>query len=740
MPSVPDILYSELATVLSEAALKRFLQLGFLEEIEIDGFAGGGGTSTGLEGALGRSPAVAINHDKIALAMHEVNHPETEHIQSEIWEVHPRKATRGRPVGLGWFSPDCKHFSKAKGGKPVEKKIRGLAWVVVHWANVVAPRIIIVENVEEFQTWGPLGADNKPCPIQKGHTFKRWIGELERLGYVVEWRELRACDYGAPTIRKRLFLIARRDGEPIIWPMPTHGDPKSDAVKSGRLKPWRTAAEIIDWSLPCPSIFDTAEEIMEKYGLRAVRPLQPATMARIAKGVKRYVLDAAKPFIVNLTHHGEGQAQAVDDPLATVTAAHRGEKAVVTPFVTGVGGRMAQTEPRAADQPAQTLTAKADSVLVAPYLARTAHGDVDKNGKKRGQGTHSLQDPHGTVLASPDHALITPFISAAQQGGSVRPVDDPLHTVTASNKDQNQIIVPTLIQTGYGERAGQEPRVPGLDKPLGTAVAGGVKHGLIAPHLTKFRANSVGSGMDEPAPTVTANSFIKRAGGAAPIGLVAPHLMTMRNAQKPFNEANKPTHTITSGGAHMHLVAAFMAQHNYLEPGHDAREPVSTIVGKGSTQAVVSAGLTVLKGSDRRDSEIDAPAPTATAQGGHIAETRAFLTKYYGVDQDPRLEEPLHTATAKDRFGLCTVDIEGETYVITDIGMRMLTPRELFRAQGFPDSYIIDRKPDGSPITKTEQVSKCGNSVCPPMAAALVKANYAPRDLKPAPQFMEAAE
>jgi DNA (cytosine-5)-methyltransferase 1 len=574
-----------------------------LSEIIVDSFAGGGGASTGIELALGRSPDIAINHDAVALAMHEVNHPGTQHLTADIWSVDPREACGGRPVGLLWASPDCKHFSKAKGGKPVEKNIRSLAWVVVHWANTVAPRVIILENVEEFSTWGPLGHDGRPCPLQKGVTFKRWIGELERLGYKVEWRELRACDYGAPTIRKRLFLIARRDGAPIVWPKPTHGDPKSDAVKQDLLKPWRTAAEIIDWSLPCPSIFDTSEEIMAKHGLRAVRPLQAATMARIAKGVKRYVLDAAKPFIVNLTHHGAGQTQATDDPLATVTAAHRGEKAVVTPFVTGVGGRMGQTEPRGIDQPMQTMTAKADSVVVTPFTVRTDHSSAVR------AGVHDIRDPARTV-------------------------------------------------TGNG----------------GLAV-------------------------------------------------VAPHLMTMRNAEKPFNEADKPAHTITSGGAHMHLVAAFLAQHNLGVVGHSMEEPVSTVTQTGSHQNLVAANLLRQFGTGV-GSSLDEPARTVMADGaGKTQLSAAFLQKYYGADQDPQLEESLHTVTTKDRFGLVTVNINGDPYVITDIGMRMLRPRELFRAQGFPDTYIIDRKPDGSPITKTDQVSKCGNSVCPPMAEALVAAN-----------------
>jgi DNA (cytosine-5)-methyltransferase 1 len=661
-----------------------------LQEIIVDSFAGGGGASTGIELALGRSPDIAINHDAVALAMHEVNHPRTLHLTSDVWSVDPVEACGGRPVGLLWASPDCKHFSKAKGGKPVDKNIRGLAWVVVHWANVVQPRVIILENVEEFSTWGPLGADGKPCPLQKGQTFERWVSEMKGLGYAVAWRELRACDYGAPTIRKRLFLIARRDGAPIMWPEPTHGDPKSDTVKSGKLKPWRTAAEIIDWSLPCPSIFDTSAEIMAKYGLRAVRPLQQATMARIAKGVKRYVLDAAKPFIVNLTHHGAGQMQDPEGPLATVTAAHRGEKAVVTPFA-----------------------------------VRTDHSSAIR------AGVHNLQDPARTVTSSGGIAVVAPFVSAAQQGGSVRDAADPLHTVTASAKDQNQIIVPTLIQTGYGEREGQEPRVPGLDKPLGTAVAGGIKHALVAPHLTKFHGGQVGASLEDPVPTVTSNSYLKRPGGAAPIGIVAPHLMTMRNAQKPFNEADKPAHTITSGGAHMHLVATFLAQHNIdgrTKEGHAGRPadaPVSTVMHSGSHQGIVAANLSHQYGSATNGAQGDPAVPlkTVTAGGGHHAVVASFLQKYYGSDQDPQLEESLHTVTTKDRFGLVTVNINGEPYVITDIGMRMLTPRELFRAQGFPDDYVIDRRIDGSPITKTDQVSKCGNSVCPPIACALVAAN-----------------
>lgn len=608
-----------------------------VRELIVDSFAGGGGASTGIERALGVSPDIAINHDAIALAMHQINHPKTLHLPHNIWKVDPTAVCKGQPVGLLWASPDCKHFSKAKGGKPVEKSIRDLAWVVVQWAKQVSPRVIMVENVEEFKTWGPLGIDNKPCPERKGQEFNRWIGELKRLGYKVDWRELRACDYGAPTIRKRLFLIARRDGLPIIWPKPTHGDPKLDAVKSGKLPPWRTAAEIIDWSLPCYSIFLTPEEAKP---YRVKRPLAPATMARIAKGVKRYVIDAAEPF-----------------------------------------------------------------------LARTAHGEQDKNGKKRGRGDHSLQEPFSTVLASPDHSLIVPHL----------------------NTNRN-------AQKPFNE----------ANKPTHVITAGGAHLNLIVAHLTKLRKGNGGVGMDKPAPTVTANSFIDRPGGAAPIGLVAASLSTYYGkgdgGEVRGSAAGEPLRTQTTENRHA-LVAAFLAQYNNHSgtnphAGRDLKEPASSITTEGPHQAVVAAEIVNLKGSDRRGSNPEAPAPTQTADGNHIAATAAFLTKQYGDGgQHQEADDPLHTATTKARFAAVSVSIRGEPYYIADIGMRMLTPRELFRAQGFPDSYIIDRGllvgadiPFGEAvpeiaITKTDQVSKCGNSVCPPMAEALVKANFEPLEV-----------
>lgn len=559
-----------------------------MRELIIDSFAGGGGASTGIAMALGHGPDYAINHDAEALAMHAANHPETEHLSKNIWQVDPMEVVGRRPVGLAWFSPDCKHFSKAKGGRPVKREIRDLAWTVVLWAKRARPRIILLENVEEFRDWGPLveREDGKwmPCPDRRGETFNRWVSELRRLGYKVEWRELRACDYGAPTIRKRLFLIARRDGRPIVWPKPTHGAPTDPDVIACRKLPWRTAAEIIDWSLPCHSIFLTREEA------RAVgvnRPLAEATMTRIAKGVQRYVLDAAEPFLIPVTHHGDTRVYSAGDPVRTITAAQRGEQA------------------------------------------------------------------------------------------------------------------------------------------------------LIAPSLTKFRPGSVGVSMSEPCPTVTANSFHKRPGGAVPIGLVAAH-MQRQFGNSVGHAPEDPCGTITAGGGGKSaLVAAFMAQHNLGVVGHDAREPVSTLTQTGSHQQVVSAGLLHMKGSDRRSSGIEEPARTVTAGGWHQAEVRAFLMKYYGTGgQQQDCADPLHTASTKARFGLVTV--HGEPYEIVDIGMRMLSTRELFRAQGFPDSYIIDRgilqSGDEIRLTKTAAIRMCGNSVCPPLAEALVRANYAPQERARVPQ------
>lgn len=676
----------------------------------IDSFAGGGGASTGIELALGRSPDCAINHSADALAMHEVNHPDTIHMDSNIWDVAPIQVTKGRHVGLFWASPDCKHFSKAKGGKPLDRNIRDLAWVVVRWAEEAKPDVIILENVEEFRTWGPLYDDGKPIIELRGHTFTEWVRRLKRAGYKVQWRELRACDYGAPTIRKRFFMIARRDGLPIVWPKPTHGDPKKPdsarLIRAGKMQPWRTAAEIIDWSIPCPSIFETSAEIMEKYGVRAIRPLADATHRRIARGVVRYVMEAAKPFIVKFQSGATGHP--INEPLATVTA---------NSYVKRPGGA-------------------APLGIVVPSRATLNHGGGEDHAPR------GLDQLFRAVTASRDaHALFAPVITAAQHGGSVRAADEPIHTIAASQKDQNAVIAATMIQSGYGEREGQAPRALDIERPIGTQVGGAAKHAVIAAHLSRFTQNGVGSAADEPVDTVMA--------GAPKFGVVAAFLAQHNNDSRrhggvnPGRAAEEPLATITTAGAQQAVVAAHLMRQFGESVGHDMEEPAHTDTAGVNKSAVIAANLTQFYGSNATASggDLDDPLRTVTTSGdrdgGHAGLVSSFLTKYYGEGlPNQAIDEPVHTVTTKPRHGVVTVDIDGLTYAIADIGMRMLTPRERFRAQGFPDSYVIDRRPDGTRLSATVQGSCCGNSVPPPVARALVAANCAHLAI----QTLEAAE
>jgi DNA (cytosine-5)-methyltransferase 1 len=460
----------------------------------IDNFAGGGGASTGIELGLGRPVDIAVNHDPEAVAMHDINHPHTRHFCESVWDIDPRVIVDGRPVDLAWFSPDCKHFSKAKGGQPVKKEIRGLAWVAIRYAATVKPKVIMLENVEEFVTWGPITAEGRPCPKNKGRTFTSFVNALKRNDYQVEWKELRACDYGAATIRKRLFMICRRDGLPITWPAPTHGDPASPAVKSGQLKPWRTAGDIIDWSIPCPSIFDRKKPLAEK------------TQIRISRGLKRFV-DCQTPYIVNRQAH---------------------------------------------------------------FITEHANGSSQRN----------------------------------------MPLGQPLRTICAEVKGGHFALVTAFLAKHYGGNY----TGPGssMTAPLSTVTT--VDHNaLVTAHIQRDFGNSIGHAADEP------------------------------------------LHTITAGG------------------------------------------------------------------GGKSALVQAFLIKYYGTGDGQTLDDPLHTITTVDRMGL--VMVRGEPWRIVDIGMRMLQPHELFAAQGFPADYIHDRLADGTRLSKKAQVRMVGNSVCPPVAAALVAAN-----------------
>jgi DNA (cytosine-5)-methyltransferase 1 len=579
----------------------------------IDNFAGGGGASTGIEAALGRAVDYAINHDEQAIRMHEVNHPGTIHIRNNIWQIDPKDVTQGRPVDLAWFSPDCKHFSKAKGGKPREKSIRDLAWVVVLWAKRVKPALILLENVEEFRTWGPLCAEGKPIPERKGETFDQWCRELRKLGYKVEFRELRACDYGAPTIRKRFFMVARCDGKPIRWPEPTHGKPDSAEVLAGKRLPWRTAAEIIDWSIPCPSIFERKKPLAEK------------TLRRIAHGIMKFVVNNPSPFIVDTAFKNTRASRVFD-----------------------------------IEDPTRTQTSQASQALVLPHITKFRNGAIGHDaGEPLATVTANsfIKRPGGSAPLGLVEASIAPFVTYAQQGGANRSVEDPHHTICANSKDQNCVAAAHLVHVGNGERAGQAPRAMDVEKPLGTVVAGGIKHHVAVAQL------------------------------------VAAHV----------EQAN--------GGPNNANLA-----------GRAADDPLSTVATTGSQQRLVTSNLVKLR-NNCTGQAVDEPMHTITT-GGHMAEVRAFLVKYYGNEQDGHgLESPLGTVTVNDRFGLVTVTIAGEEYVIVDIGMRMLSPRELFNAQGFPPDYIIDRDSSGKPITKTAQVAKCGNSVCPPLSRALAGAN-----------------
>ena len=467
-------------------------------ELIVDSFAGGGGASTGIEIATGVSPDIAINHDPEAIRMHKANHPYAEHYCEDVWQVDPVAACKGHSVGLAWFSPDCKHFSKAKGGKPKDKNIRGLAWVACRWAGLVRPRVIMLENVEEFRTWGPLNRTHHPIKAKQGVTFRKFVQQLTDLGYNVEFRELVAADYGTPTMRKRFFMIARCDGEPIVWPEPTHGPADSAEVKQGLLKPYVGAYTQLNFSLPCPSIFDTSEKIKEKYGIRAVRPLAKKTMDRIGRGIKKFILDNPEPFLIQCNHGGERKPGDIRQPMPTITGKH------------GFG-------------------------IVAPILIQY-HSETTKD-EVRGQG-----------------------------------IEAPIMTVDGSNR-----------------------------------------YGLV--------------------------------------------------------------------------VSSFISKFYKSGTGQDIRDPLHTI----------------------------------TAGDGHFGEVRAFLTKYYGSGTGQSVTDPLDTVTAQDRFGLVT--IYGIEYQIVDIGLRMLEPKELYGCQGFPEDYIIDHDYTGKTYPRSEQVRRCGNAVCPPLPAALVKAN-----------------
>lgn len=593
-----------------------------MKELFVDNFAGGGGASTGIEMAIGRSVDIAINHDPDAIAMHKANHPASKHYCEDVWQVDPVEACAGNPVALAWFSPDCKHFSRAKGGKPVDKNIRGLAWVAIKWAYTVRPKVLMLENVPEIQTWGPLGKDGKPIKERAGETFMGFILALtggipawhpayqemcdalsieptsemaqklqKGLGYKVQHRTLKSCDYGAPTTRTRFYLIARCDGRPIVWAEPTHAPKDSEAVKQGLKLPYHTAAECIDWSIPAQSIFERK------------KPLAENTMRRIARGIQKFVIDNPEPFIVTVNHSGEGfRGQSTDEPLGTITA---------------------------------------------------------KNG----------------------YGVVTPTIMCNNTNNVGASVETPLPTVTTGNR--NYLVAPSIVPIGYGECEGQAPRVNKVDEPLGTVVTSG-KHYLVAPTLIQYHSETAkdevrGQELTEPLMTQdTSNRY----------ALSVAHIM--KNYGGGYNGA-----------------------------GSAADAPLDTVTAKDHNSLVTAHIMTMRNNMDGQP--IDEPLTTISCSGAHHAEVQAFLVKYFSTGAAKSVNEPLDTVTTKDRFALVT--IHGEEYIITDIKMRMLQPRELFNAQGFPSDYIIDHDADGHPYVKSKQVARCGNAVTPQVPAALVRAN-----------------
>ena len=581
-------------------------QIDIFDEIIVDNFAGGGGASTGIELAAGRPVAIAINHDPDAILLHKTNHPYTEHLQASVWDVDPREVCKGRPVGLAWFSPDCKHFSKAKGAALRDRKIRGLAWIVLRWAGTVRPRVIMLENVEEFQTWGPV-RKGKPVKKHAGETFRKFISQLEDLGYVVEYRELVAADYGAPTTRKRFALIARCDGKPIVWPERTHAPKDSEEVKSGKLLPWRSAAEIIDWSLPSYSIFASKQEIKDKYGVNAVRPLADNTLRRVIRGVDKFTIKSGKPFLVECNHGGDGHTRTVEEPINTVTGKYTGGLAepVMVPFTFSNTGDSVGSP---ANEPVHTIRSAGGQVLSAANLIQY-HTEQTENVRAAGLGS-----PIPTVDAANRHGLVSAQLVEYYGNGNPIDVQEPMHTVTAH--DREAVVCAHIDKYFNGEYKGCGDCA---GDPLSTVTAL-PRHDCVAAHVVKFKGKNLGQHPSEPLQTITASAG-------------------------EFAECR-----------------TVLAK---VEPGSDL---------------------------------------------GNWPQIRALLNKHCGYE----LKED----------DILLLIIRGSAYYIADITLRMLTPRELYNAMGFPVDYQIERDYLCNDYPKSKQVARCGNAVCPPLATAMVRANF----------------
>ena len=617
--------------------------INIFDEIIVDNFAGGGGASTGIELAAGRPVALAINHDPDAILLHKTNHPYTTHMQASVWDVDPVEVCKGRPVGLAWFSPDCKHFSKAKGAALVDKKIRGLAWIVLRWAGTVRPRVIMLENVEEFRTWGPV-RKGKPVKKKAGQTFRKFIQQLSDLGYAIEYRELVAADYGAPTTRKRFVLVARCDGKPIVWPQPTHGPRDSEAVKSGKLLPWRSAAEIIDWSQPSYSIFASKQEIKEKYGVNAVRPLAGNTLRRVIRGVDKFTIKSGKPFIVPIGYgERKGQAPRVHDIYA----------------------------------PVSTVVAKDKQGLCEPLLAPIT---VTNTSNSVGSPAN---DPVHTVTTAGNQLLVSAnLMSIGQTGGGDRIRDAREPAPTTVSKQEACMVAANLIQ--YHTEQSEKVRGQGMTDAIMT-VDSSNRYGLSCASLVEYYGNGNPLDVSQPMHTVTAHDRE---------AVVSAHI------QKYFDggykgcgdNADAPLSTVTAMPRHG-LCATHVVKFKGQELGQHPTDTLNTITAQGLEYAQCNAVLAKAGNQDL----------------GHWPEIRALLNQHCGY----RL--------AEDEVILLIIG--GTAYYIADITLRMLTPRELYNAMGFPPDYIIDRDYLGNAYSKTKQVARCGNAVCPPLAEAMVRAN-----------------
>ncbi len=680
-------------------------QPNFLDELFVDHFCGGGGASTGIELATGRIVDVAVNHDSAAIGMHEQNHPYTRHYLKDVFEVDPREATYGRTVGLMWLSPDCTHFSKAKGGTPVKKSIRGLAWLAVKWAAAVRPRVIILENVPEILTWCPLTKDNRPDKRKQykvtriadgrkvvethGTTFDKFVAKLTELGYTVDWRKLSADDYGTGTTRERLYLIARCDGRPIVFPKATHGD-------GAGLLPKVPASKFIDFSLRGKSIFGRK------------KPLATATLKRIARGLDKFTIRNPKPFLINVQFNNGGRD--ADEPLQTICGVRKDYivNPAMTPFVMcNNNGNVGS----AADEPLHTVTGGNRHYWATAQITKYYGGGYDGNGSG---------------------------------------ADEPLHTITCEPRHYvtETKFTPYIVPTGYGEALGQLPRVNDINAPLGTIVSSG-KHNNAAPVLSPFITSRYGERkdgqppgrtIDKPLPTITAEYDHD--------GIIAANFIQYHSEQSGSDNraypVDAPINVIDTnpryGLVGAHITKCFSG--GFKGSGSDLSKPLGAVTAQDHN-GLVSGNLCVFR-KNYDCKPLTEPLPTVTAHA-HFAKIKTYLTKYAAdtpVGNWPEIRELLNTYAgykiAADEILIIAVD--GVPYFISDIEMRMLTPRELYGCQGFPPDYnFTTAKIDGKtvPLTQTEQIRKVGNSVCPPVARALVAANLPEYALTIPPETMK---